>query len=122
MHADSEVPGRQLSYLGYVEAYVLKQLVYVDTQDEENETYVVYYWRDGMLVSALEGREGGDTMEEGTDEIFDIYNFEDQRLVSWTRDGEPIEDVGFYAESVGNRVLRESIQRGEPIYEKIGAD
>lgn len=122
VHPESKVPGRSLSYMGHLEANVLKRLVYVDSEDEENETYVLYYWQDGLLVSVFEVREGKDTEMSEVAKTIEVYNFENQKLVGWIRDDVPVDsgDVGF-AET-GQRVLDESIERGGVIYLEIGAD
>ncbi len=114
--------GRKLSYLGYVRGYDLLELVYVDSRDDENETYVIYYWRDGMLVSAYEVREGTDTEISEVAKTIEIYNFEDQQLVGWIRDGEEVALGEMDAGEVGARVLSDSITRSQPIFQKIGAD
>ncbi len=122
VHADSDRPGRRLSYLGYVKAYVLEQLVYSDREDDENKSYVIYYWREGLLVSAYEVRMGRDTEMSEVGRTNEIYNFEDQKLVGWIRDGAevPPDEPGFA--EVGERVLDDSIARAGPIYLEIGAD
>lgn len=114
--------GRKLSYMGYVEANVLKQLVYVDSQDDDNETFVIYYWNDGLLVSAFEVREGSDTQMSEVAKTIEIYNFENENLVGWIRDGveaDPNED-GFA--SIGEQVWTDATERAQVIYDEIGAD
>lgn len=121
VHRDSEVPGRKLNAMGYVEAYVIKQLVYVDSKDEENETYVIYYFRDGLLVSTFTVREGRDTGIEGVAKQVEIMNFDNEKLVGWIVDGEEYsnEDLQYAATDA---ILAEATERSQPIYEKIGAD
>jgi hypothetical protein len=114
--------GRTLSFLGYLQGNVLSKLVYVDSLDDKNETLILYYWREGQLVSVFEVREGIDTQISEVSETMEIYNFENEKLVGWIRDGVEVDadDPGFA--DVGALVLQQSIQRAEPIYEKIGAD
>lgn len=114
--------GRKLSYMGYTQANVLKQLVYVDSLDDENETYIIYYWKDGLLVSAFEVREGMDTQMCEVAKTVEIYNFETEKLVNWIRDGKAVDsnDVGFLM--IGDQVWKDATERAQVIYEEIGAD
>lgn len=122
VHRKSEIAGRKLSYMGYVEGTILKQLVYVDSEDDDNESYVIYYWQDGFLVSAYEVRKGRDTEMSEVARTTEIYNFEDQKLVSWLRDDVAVnpDDISFA--DVGSGVLDDSIERAGVIYLEIGAD
>lgn len=122
VHLPSSVEGRKLSYMGHLEGNVLKRLVYVDTLDDETSSYVIYYWQDGLLVSAYDVKKGADTFTEGVDRITEIFNFEEQRLAGWSYNGE-LEDPdteGF--NQLGFVILEESIERAGVIYEEIGAD
>ncbi len=114
--------GRKISYRGYLQGNVLSKLMYVDSQDEANRTVVLYYWRDGQLVSVFEVRQGTDTQISEVAETVEIYNFENEKLVGWIRDGKAVDagDVGFA--DAGATVLQQSVQRAEPIYLEIGAD
>jgi hypothetical protein len=116
------VDGRKLSYMGYLQAYVMKHLVYVDSQDDENETIILYYWQDGLLVSVYELKQGTDTEVSEVAKTVDIYNFENQQLVGWIRDGVEVDptEQGFF--DIGERILEESIERAGVIYAKVGAD
>ncbi len=121
-HPESEVEGRKLAYMGHLEANVLKRLVYVDFIDDDNDTFVRYYWVNGLLVSAIEVRSGSDTGQAGVDEVTEIYNFDEQRLVSWISDGvEQDPDTEGFAQ-LGFSVLEQSIERAGVIYAEIGAD
>lgn len=121
-HHPSEINGRSLSYMGHIEANVLERLVYVDSEDEDNETYLIYYWVDGLLVSATEVRKGTDTEMSEIARASETYNFNNERLVGWIRDGEAVDpDTEGFAQ-LGFGVLEESIERAGVIYAKIGAD
>lgn len=122
VHRKSDIAGRKLAYMGYVEGTILKQLVYVDSEDDDNESYVIYYWQDGFLVSAYEVRKGRDTEISEVARTNEIYNFVDQKLVSWLRDGEAVDPNDPSFADVGSRVLDDSIERAAVIYLEIGAD
>lgn len=114
--------GRKISHRGYLLGTILSKLVYVDSLDEENRSITLYYWREGQLVSVFEVRKGADTQISEVGETVEIYNFRNEKLVQWTRDGEnvPPGEAGFA--DAGASVLKQSIKRAEPIYFEIGAD
>jgi hypothetical protein len=111
--------------IGWLEANVLQRLLYVDSESEKDGVVVIYYWKDGQLVSVFELRRGAATQISEVAEATEIYNFSEEKLVGWLRSGDgessvdPAED-GF--QEKGREVLKESIRRAEPIYELIGAD
>jgi hypothetical protein len=94
----------------------------VDSLDNENETYVIYYWKDGLLVSAFEVREGMDTEMSEVAKTVEIYNFEGEKLVGWIRDGEAVDpnEAGF--SMIGEQVWNAATERAQVIYNEIGAD
>jgi len=122
VHRPGETKGRTLSYMGHVEANVLKRLVYVDSENDDNETFLIYYWVDGLLVSATEVRKGMDTEMSEIARTSETYNFDKERLVGWIRDGEAVDpDTESFAQ-LGFGVLEQSIERAGVIYAEIGAD
>lgn len=114
--------GRDLSYMGSLQAYVMKKLVYVDSEDDENETIILYYWQDGLLASVFELKEGKDTEVSEVAQTINVYNFENEQIVSWISEGVEVDpkDPSFF--DIGARILEESIERAGVIYAKVGAD
>ncbi len=114
--------GRNLSYMGDLQANVLERMVYLDSENDENETIIIYYWKEGMLTSVYELREGMDTEISEVGSIVEIYNFNGEKLVSHVSDGKKMADPDKWALEMGDRILADSIERAGVIYAEIGAD
>lgn len=111
---------------GWVEAYVLQRLMHVDSLGDDNETVTFYYWREGQLTSIFQVRNGLATGMPGVPECTETYDFVNEKLVAWSR---RIGSADFVVNSsdpsfasAAEKLLPQSIELAQPIYNKIGAD
>ncbi len=120
LHWDAE-SGRRISYLGYLdtENEFLRQLVWVNSADDDNETYVIYYWKDGLVASAFEVKKGSDAEADSGGRTTTIYNFEYDRLVGVEKNGEEIELDESVAAETAHTIQMEAQDSAMDIYNKI---